>query len=884
MDTRVAARTLALLACAAGLGCSGPAAAAAPFTFDTAPGRLPKNVVPLDYSISIMPDLAARTFTGQESVDLKFRQTSATIVFNSLDQKITSALLDGQPVKSVQADTDAQLVTLRLVKPAPPGRHTLKLSYSGTIQAHPPGLYVQEFVAPGGAKSLLLSTKFEPTYARRLFPCWDEPAFRSTFQLAVTVPAAWATVSNMPLATRVQRGDLATSTFRRTPKMPTYLLEFTGGDLAQISGDVGRTKVAIWAVRGQHKDGAIALANARQILADYNDYFGTPFPLPKLDSIAVPGGFTGAMENWGAITYNDQLLLVTPSSTLDDRQTVFSVQAHEMAHQWNGDLVTMGWWDDLWLNESFASWRAAGETDLRNPGWRWWEVQDESKEGAMRADARSHSHPIEQHVASEVQVQNAFDPQITYQKGQAVLRMFETYVGPDAFRDGIRAFMKAHAYSNASSADLWSALDAVSGRGIGRIAAGWTEQAGFPLVTVMPTCDAEGRRTIALSQKRFLLQGDDATGSRWQVPLQIRSGPDAPPQAVLLTQDGQTVPAGRCGQTLSVNAGAVGFYRTQYDSDTLRVNTRGFGSLSWGDRIALLDDQWALVESGAQKLPSYLALVEAMGSDVNERAWGQVTRSLGSIEYDERGTPGHEAFAAYARSILKPVADRLGWQEEPADTPGIRKLRRTVIGDLGAWGDPEVIAEARKRFASFVADHSTLSADDQAMVLSIVARHADAAAFQQLHNVARGAANETELRRYFTAIMQVADAQLAAQAANLALSEEVPPQAASVRLQLMVSLNDANPQLAWTTFNRNVDPVMAPHGQYRALILAQYVPQIFWNSVAPGELETWIKTQVPADMAPVIARGMEEARFQLAEKSVLVQAADEYLASRRDSR
>jgi aminopeptidase N len=817
-------------------------------------------------------------------VDLRFRQASATIVLNSLDQKITSALLDGQPVKGVEVDADAQLVTISLAKPAAPGRHRLRLSYTGVLQQHPPGPYVQEFVAPGGAKGLVLSTKFEPTYARRLFPCWDEPAFRATFQLAVTVPAAWATVSNMPLATRVQHGSLATSTFQRTPKMPTYLLEFTGGDLAHIAGDAGRTKVAIWAVRGQQKDGALALANARQILADYNDYFGVPFPLPKLDSIAVPGGFSGAMENWGAITYNDQLLLVSASSTLNDRQTVYSVQAHEMAHQWNGDLVTMGWWDDLWLNESFASWRAAAETDLRNPDWHWWEVQDESKEGAMRADAGANSHPIEQHVASEVQVQNAFDPQITYQKGQAVLRMLEAYLGPDAFRDGIRAFMKAHAYSNASSADLWNALERVSGRAVGKLAAGWTEQAGFPLVTVTPTCDAEGRRTLSLSQKRFLLQGSDASGSRWQVPLQIRSGPDAAPQAVLLTQDGQTVPAGRCGQALSLNAGAVGFYRTQYDSDTLQTDTRDFASLSWGDRIALLDDQWALVESGAQKLPTYLALVETMGSDVNERAWAQVTRSLGSIEYDERGTPGHEAFTVYARSILKPLADRLGWQELAADTPGVRKLRRTVIADLGAWGEPDVVAEARKRFASFVADRGSLSADDQTMVLSIVARHADAATFQQLHDVARGASNETELRRYFAAMMQVGDPQLAQQAARFALSDEIPPQAGALRLQLMMSLNDANPQLAWTTFRQNVDPVMAPHGQYRALILAQYVPQIFWNSAPPEDLETWIKTQVPADMAPVIARGMEEARFLVAEKALLIQAADDYLAARHPPR
>jgi aminopeptidase N len=872
------------LAIAAGFAWEGLATAAAPFSFDAAPGRLPKNVVPLDYSISIVPDGAAKTVRGEESVTLQFKQATATVVFNSVNQTFSHVLLDGKPVKSIVSDGEQQLATVTLAKPAKVGRHRLTFSFRGKIETGPPGLYAQAFVAPGGSKGFLISTKFEPTYARRMFPCWDEPAFRSTFELSATVPAAWATVSNMPVAKRVVHGKMATTTFQRTPRMPSYLVEFTAGDLAEINVRVGDTKVAIWAARGQEKDGAIALANAQQILADYNAYFGYPYPLPKLDSIAIPGGFTGAMENWGAITYNDQILLLTASSTIGNRQTVFSVQAHEMAHQWNGDLVTMGWWDDLWLNESFASWRAAKETDLRNPSWNWWEVEDASKETAMRADARVTSHSIEQHVASELQVQSAFDPEITYAKGQAVLRMFEAYLGPDTFRDGIRLYMKAHAFSNASSADLWNALSQVGARSVEQIAGGWTEQPGFPVVSVAASCDANGKRTLTLSQKRFLLQGSDPRSSHWSVPMQIRSGEDAAPQTVLLTQDGQSVPAGRCGQTLSANAGAVGFYRTAYDDDTLQADIKNFASMPRGDRIALLDDQWALVEAGAQKLPSYLALAEAMGSDLNERAWDQIAEALGTIEYDERGTVGHDAFAAYARSILKPIANRLGWQEGPEETPGIRKLRKTVIGDLGAWGDPETIAEARKRFASFVLDRSTMGPDEQELVLSIVARNADAATFDQLHAIARDAKNETELRRYYTAMMRVADPQLAALAAGIALSPEIPPQAAALRLQLVGQLNDENPQMSWATFSQNSDPLIKPHQPYGPLIIAQYIPPLYWNSVPLDQLEAWVKAHVPEEMTPVVARGMETARFRFAEKAVLVQSADSYIGSRHQVR
>ncbi|HEX8786953.1 MAG TPA: M1 family metallopeptidase, partial [Telluria sp.] len=359
------------------------------FNFATAPGRLPKNVVPIEYSVALTPDAAARKIAGTETVLLDFKEATATIQFNSLNEKLGKVLFDGKPVKSVASSDDKQLTTITLNAPARPGRHKLSFDYTGQIETKPVGLFVQPYKTPDGVNGEMLSTQFEATDARRMFPCWDEPAFRAVYKLTVTVPAKWAVYSNMPQATRKVSGDLATTSFRATPKMSSYLVEFSAGNLGEISADHNGTHFNVVAVKGQEEGGRAALAAAQQILDDYNDYFGIRYPLPKLTSIAVPGGFSGAMENWGAITYNDQALLITPSSTLDNRQGVFSVQAHEMAHQWFGDLVTMGWWDDLWLNESFASWMAAHETDLRNPSWRWWERQDESKENAMTADAQA---------------------------------------------------------------------------------------------------------------------------------------------------------------------------------------------------------------------------------------------------------------------------------------------------------------------------------------------------------------------------------------------------------------------------------------------------------------------------------------------------------------
>jgi aminopeptidase N len=865
-----------LVAVIAAVACSGAAAPAAAFSVDQAPGRLPKNVVPTHYTIAVVPNVAARTLSGRESIVIEVRSATDIIQFNSLNEILRDVKLDGTRVKHVATDDKAELTTVKLAAPATVGAHTLSFSYSGKIESEPHGLFAQPYAAANGAQGLLLTTQMEATDARRMFPCWDEPAFRATFKLTVTAPAAWKSVGNMPIVKRVVHGELATTTFDVTPKMPSYLVEYTAGDLAEISAVSNGVRFGVWAVRGSEQDGATALANAQTILADYNEYFGYPYPLPKLDSIAVPGGFQGAMENWGAITYNDQALLLSASSSIGNRQQVYSIMAHEMAHQWNGDLVTMAWWDDIWLNESFASWMSARETARRNPDWKWWETEDADKEDAMGADGRVTSHAIQQHVTDELQATNSFDPQITYNKGQSILRMFEAYLGPDTFRAGIRAYMKAFAFSNATTLDLWNALSRASGQDVAAIAAGWTEKPGFPLVDVMAECDAAGARTVALSQRRFLLRGEDKNHTRWKVPLQIRAGLHAARTSVLLVQDQQRAPAGKCGEPLSIDAGALGFYRAHYDAATLAVNTKSFGLLEDADRIALLDDQWALVEAGLDPLPTYLELASAMGSDLDTRAWTQIATVLGIIEYDERGLAGHDAFAAYGRSILKPAFDQLGWSPKPNETPDVQNLRQTLIRELGALGDSGIIDEARKRFAAFVTDHGAIAPDSQEAILTVVAQYADAATFERLHTIARAAKDETELRRYYSALMAVRDPLLARQAAQIALSTEIPAQADALRLHLIAHLAAEHQQLSWQVFRENSERLLKPFAADAPLIVAQYLPEAYWSGIPADEIEAWVRAHVPAEMSQNVDSGMEVVRFRVAEKDRLVRAADAY--------
>lgn len=858
------------------------AASEAPFDFDRAPGALPKNVVPTDYRIAVTPDVTARTFAGRESVTLRFRTETNEVVFNTLNLKLRDVRLDGRPVTTVATDNAAQVTTVRLAAAAPAGVHRLTLSYSGVIETEPRGLFLQPYAKSDGSQGAMLSTQMEATDARRMFPCWDEPAFRATFRLAATVPADWATIGNMPIVRREVHGKLATTTFERTPRMPTYLVEFSAGQLRELSAQAGNVRFGVWAVAGKESEGAAALANAQQILADYDRYFGYSFPLPKLDSIAIPGGFEGAMENWGAITFNGQVLLMSKGSSISDRQTLYFVQAHEMAHQWNGDLVTMGWWDDIWLNESFASWMSAKETDRRNPSWKWLESRDVSRQSAMRADAQVSSHAIQVHVTDGRLAATAFDPAITYNKGEAVLRMLEAYLGADTFRDGIRRYIEAHAFGNATTADLWNALSAASGKDIRGIAADWTEQPGFPLVSVTAHC-AAGHRTLSLSQRRFFLAPPvhgKLEATHWSIPLQIRAAPREAPHAVLLTRDGQSVAAGSCQTPLSLDAGAIGYYRVQYDPATLAINTRAFATLADGDRIALLDDQWALTQARAAPLGSYLALAQRMGGDLDTRAWQQITGALGAIEYDERGSAGHDAFATYARSIIRPLEERLGWNGRPGETADLQKLRRTAIEDLGAWGDPQVIAEARRRFAAFMRDRSTITPDDQPMILNVVARYADAATFEELHALAKQSTDGALKSRLYLALAVVRDPKLAAQVAQIAVGSEIPPQLATLRMQMFFAMATERPKLAWGTFSGNVDSLLAPYGSLAPVIEAQYVPQIFWDSISPDRMEAWLKAHIAAQMAPQIVKGMESARFQVAEKVRLVPEAEAYVAAR----
>jgi aminopeptidase N len=846
-----------------------------PFAFDTTYGNLPKDVIPRAYAISVTPDPDHLALTGSETVRIEVRKPTRTVIFNALNMTFSRASIDGVPATVVPNDK-TQRATLTAGKRLTPGMHVLALSYNGKMDTSGQGIFRQPYLGADGKQHVMVSTQFESTDARRMFPCWDEPAFRAVYTLSATLPAAWTAVSNMPVASRVVHGATATTTFQPSAKMASYLVVLSAGDLKSISGvDANGTRHEIWATNGYEDEGQYALANSKQILEAYDAYFGVKFPLPKLSSIAVPGGFSGAMENWGGITYNDQILLLGKSGTIGQKQEIYSVQAHEMAHQWFGDLVTMSWWDDLWLNESFASWMSARQTDLANPSWLWWQDQDGDKEGAMAADAQLTSHPIQTHVTDELQAEAAFDPAITYSKGQAFLRMTEAYLGADTFRSGIRLYMQNRKFSNATATDLWLALSKASGKDVAAYANGWIAQAGFPVVSVTASCDASGARTIALHQERFLLSGiDDPAKTTWTVPVGIASGSGSPSYVVLAARDQSGIPAGSCNEPLRANAGDIGFYRVSYDATTLATNTKAFGSLPDEDKIAMLDDQWALTQAGKADLQTYLALANAMGTDHDARAWTQIVESLSTIERDERNTPGHDAFTAYARKLVHPLFDALGWDAKPDDAPPVRRLRNIAIASLGKWGDPGIIAEAKKRFAAFVNDHSTLTPDEQAAVLGIVGTYADQAAFDQIHALAKAAKNQTEADRYYGALESAKDPKHAEQGMEIAISSEIPPQAANSVPGLVVANIDWNPTLTFDFVKAHSKEVFRSFTGMDLVFLALFAPPALADAAPLDQVQTWVTSVVPPGSDAYIQRGMASAKLHLQLKSRIVEQAD----------
>jgi aminopeptidase N len=812
------------------LGCGALACQAKSlFNFATTPGELPKDVVPAAYRIDIAPDLEQLKFTAREEIEVNVERATAAVTVNAVDLVFDKVALAGAERAAAQVSIDSahQRATFHFAQPLAAGHHTLAIAYSGRIPATPAGIYYDDYATPAG-KQRMLVTQFEATDARRMFPGWDEPAFKATFQLAVELPSDLQVVSNTPAASTASAGQnargvaLTKTTFAQTPRMSTYLLVLCAGHLQRIHAAANSTDIGVWTVAGKAEQGREALQAAARILAYYNSYFGVPYPLPKLDLIAIPGNFAaGAMENWGGITFIDDLLLMNPASSSEStRQEIFEVIAHEMAHQWSGDLVTMAWWNDVWLNEGFASWMAAKSSDALNPDWHVWLSQHASKELAMSADARSTAHPIQMQIADESQVLTAFDS-ISYQKGEAFLRMLEDYLGEDAFRDGMRHYMKAHAYSNATTADLWVALQAASGKPVAKIAAGFIEQPGIPLIRVATACKS-GSTRVVLKQERFSIDDPSAAPLSWNVPVQIGViGGAQPVRTTLIGAAPETISFPGCGKPLKANLGDTGYYRVQYDPTGLGALTKAYATLAPADRVDLLADEWALVAAGRAPLADYLDLTRRLSAESELVVWTDVIDKLVAIDDLARQAPAQSAFRRYALQLLRPVFARVGWDARADDTNQTVLLQAALIGALGRFGDEAVIRECKARYASFIAAPASLAPNLRKPVLQTIGRNADQATFDQLRSLGKAASSTEEKLQFYYALAAAQNGAFIDESVKIALTDEIANGRVN-RFLVQLAQQSSDPGRVWSDVLAVRAPIVAklPAGRGGAMLAA----------------------------------------------------------------
>jgi aminopeptidase N len=821
---------------------------------------LPDSVQPERYRIDFTPDPAALTFSGQVEIDLRVRESVDRIVLNAADLVIDRAELAGQD-EPPQVSYDAKLgrVALALHRAIKPGPYTLKLAYHGVIYRQSSGLFALDYATANGSARALF-TQFENVDARRFVPCWDEPARKATFELSATIPAGQMAVSNMPIASSEPLpGNLQHVRFAITPRMSPYLLFFAAGDFERRTREVDGVEVGVVAKRGELDKADFVLDSAVDILHYYNDYFGIRYPLPKLDLIAGPGSSANfsAMENWGAIfSFESAMLIDTRIASERDRQRAYLVAAHEMAHQWFGDLVTMQWWDDLWLNEGFASWMDDKVTDHFHPEWHVWLQSLGSRQRAMALDARSGTHPVIPHILDANEAVADFD-EIAYQKGEATIRTLESYLGEDAFRSGVRRYMHDRAYGNAVTDDLWRAMDRDSSMPITQIAHDLTRQAGVPLIRERSVeCRADST-VLGLSQGRFAVDPDSTTARIWHVPVRAATLGAPAAHAIVAGTVPTSLQLSGCS-TAIINVGQTAYFRTLYLPSSLAALTERYAQLPAADQLGLLYDAQSFAYHGEQTMAALMALAAALPADAAPEVSVAWAGTLDGLDELSEGLPLQPPLRAFSRAVLNRLFVPLGWDPAPGEPTNVALAREAVIAALSHLDDEAVIAEGRRRFARFLTDPGSFDAAARHLTLETAAAHADATTWSQLHELARNARSELERLQYYRLLTRAEDETLVRKALELTLTGE-PPR--TLLPEIFRRAAERHSRLAFEfarTHWTQLSPSIEPDSRIR------FVPRLLGNAsddalIAP--LQAFAEANIPTDRRSDVTRAEASVRY-----------------------
>lgn len=758
--------------------------------------RLPEGVVPVHYTLSFTPDIHAAKFEAHEQVQVHLQKSLDAIILNAVDIEFHKVVVQSanrsQPAR-VSLDRENQTATLQLATPVPAGDAVLDIDYSGVLNDKLRGFYLVH-----GKDRNYASTQLEATDARRAFPSFDEPALKATFDISLTIDDGDTAISNGPIVsdTPGPGGGKHTLRFATTAKMSTYLVAMIVGDWKCVEGNSDGIPIRICATPDKVQLGQFALKATENILHSLDQYFGNPYPYKKLDVIAVPDFEAGAMENVGAITFREAYLLVDEqNSSVAARRTVAEILAHELVHMWFGDLVTMVWWDDLWLNEGFATWMVSKPVGEWKPDWKesLQDVRDTSN--TLNVDSSAATRQIRMQATTPDEINELFDG-IAYGKAAAVLHMIEQYVGPDVFRAGVKRYMEKYAYGNATAEDFWNTLAEVSNKPMARVMSSFVDQPGVPMLSVQSHCEGN-KMTVEANQQRFYLQ-ESLLGSPsnqvWTIPVCFRTGGSK--DCRIMDRPQQEFEFQGCFPEFSADADGSGYYRTNYAADTLR-NLPGS---TWDarQRDRLTGDLWALVRAGKEDVGQYLDLLRRMGADRERVVLETEIQPLPTIANYLADADQRDSLSALIRDLVGPRVKQLGWQAAPNESDDDRQLRPVLINLLGAYGnDAETVQHARKLADQYLQDRSSLDPSVVPTVLGLAAKSGDSGLYERYVQAGHAAKSPEEVLNFLYGLTAFSDPGLVRRTLETAVSSEVRSQDSPYILVALLN-NSQNRQQTWS--------------------------------------------------------------------------------------
>ncbi|HEY8823406.1 MAG TPA: M1 family metallopeptidase [Candidatus Limnocylindria bacterium] len=830
--------------------------------------RLSKDVLPSRYELRFELEFDAWSSTGWERIGLRSSRASREITLHAIELDIVAATIDAKnKLERAELDPESETATLRFASEIPAGEHVLEISWKGGIRDSLRGLYRSL-----RGEERYAATQFEAADARRAFPCFDEPEFKARFSLELIHPAGNAAIGNMPITSQEAVDERRTRTrFRETPKISSYLVAFTVGpyEFTPSATTPSGIPVRVCLPPGLAEQGIYARDAHVRSVEWLQDYTAIPYPYIKVDAIGIPDFEAGAMENPGAITYRTRLLAADDrNASIQTLKGIFSTAAHELTHMWWGDLVTMRWWTDLWLNESFASFVGEKATAALNPEWRYWRDFVADNTSAFNLDALASTHPISVEAKSAEEASQRFDA-ISYTKGAAVLRMIEGYLGDETFREGVRIYLKRHAEANASADDFWRALDGASGQDVTAIANAWIKEPGHPLVHISAKQTA-GALELELRQERYFSDSSaKPTGQVWPVPMVVKYGTaeGIREQRFVLRRDRETVRL-EGAKWFFPNAGGRGFYRFAFASavegDLL---DQGVAQLSAEERLALLDDLWALVRHGKATLATFLHRVETLRGEQDRAVLASIADALTWLANYAVRDATERPFARLVEDLFRPILDATGWRPADGEDSDVREKRTRAIGMLGLYArSDDVRAEAQRLVRAHLDNGERLHPDVAGTVVAVAATIGDARLWDRY--VARmqqaQAADAQEEARFRQGLVFFEDSALARRTAEAVFSPLIRVQDRGIMLIPMLQFRRTRP-IAWEVVKGHWDADVA-NADVAPLLkqsMVNAVSQLAQRGLA-DEAAAFLEQKRTPDVAETVAQALERLRVNTA--------------------